>query len=134
MPVYYDPNLSDQEYYSPENNSQNSRDIGSALRTAGTMIGLNIIGVAASRYLMSAAKTTLKNWQSNSQSIIRRSLAQKTFNLNSSIQKYLNSIKDSSNYAIKRVTSAFKDPKTLLATTTGVWRRNVLSGISVGYG
>lgn len=157
MPVYYDPNLSDQEYYSPENNSQNSGDIGSALRTAGTMIGLNIIGVAASRYLMSAAKSTLKSWQSNSQSIIRRSLAQKTFNLNSNIkkytapykqtiqdssiykaglerQKYLNLIKDSSDYSIKRVTSAFKDPKTLLSTTLGVWRRNVLSGIGVSYG
>lgn len=156
--AYYNPQDSQDRYYSPEaNTNQQGTDLGPILRTMGAAIALNVVGGLVTKHLVNASKNTLKSWSANSKSIIRKNIADKAISnyssfkrttepirasiVNSSIYKasqerraLLEPLKGTSGYGIKRVTSTFKNTKTFAATVGGVWKRNVLQGMAVAYG
>jgi len=159
MPQYYNPQASDDQYYDPQQNTQNnsSADFGPMLRTMGVAIGLNLVGAVATKHLVGFGKNTLRSWSKNSSSIVRKNIAEKTISTFSSFKKatapFTKSITESSvykvgqerkailaglkgkpGYGLARISTAFKNPKTLLATTAGVWKGQVLSGMAVAYG
>lgn len=157
--MYYNPLISDQEsYYDPTQNS--SGDAGQVLSEAAknlVIIGaLNIAGGLATKYIGGKVSNTLKQWSKNSKSIIRKNIANKITSTatsisnsispitkvikNSSIAKagqaratMLKNIEGQPGHGLTRLTSAFKNPKTFLATTAGVWKQNVLNGMGVAY-
>lgn len=160
MSSYYNPQDNETPYYSPEANTQetgpNIRQIAKDFLVVG---GLNIVGQAASRYLGGQIKKTLHSWSSLSAGSIRGALASKTLSLTSKISSgyqgsRLNSflktnpiaqagqaraamlapLKGTVGYGATRLTSAFKNPKTLMAASLGVWKKNVWSGMGVAYG
>jgi len=159
MPEYYNPQSSDDQYYDSQQNTQNntSADMGPMLRTMGMAIGLNIAGIAVTKHVIGSSKNVLRSWAKNSESITRRNLANKTISTYSSLKKvvspFAKSITENSVYkagqarravlegmkgkpgaGLARITTAFKNPKTLLATTAGVWKNQVLYGMGVAYG
>lgn len=158
MNNYYDPRSDQDWYYSPENNTQTTTaSIGPAIKSLLVVGGLNLVGAAATRYLGGQIKNTIKSWSTQSGNSLRKSIATKALSYNNrlsqKIQPFKNAyertsiyqagrerkasldkIKGRPGYGVTRLTSAFKNPSTFLATSIGVWKRNVWSGMGVAYG
>ena len=158
---YYTPDQdSENRYYDPQNNLQpdTPSEIGNTAKMLALGIGLNIIGSAITHRLVGGVKSTLRSWESNATSTIRRGIANKVIgqyeNINSKLfkplmndikassfykaaearQAILTPLKGTSQYAGARFTTAFKDVKTFIGTSAGVWTKNVLYGLPVAYG
>ena len=157
---FYNPMQDQDSYYDPtQNTSPDSpgQIVGSAIKSLLVVGTLNAIGGVATKFLGAQAKSTLKSWAKNESSIYRKAFAQKTISaaksMTSSFEPVRKAMRDSSigkaavarritlqkmegqpGYGLARLTTAFKNPKTLLATTVGTWKKNVLSGMAVAYG
>jgi hypothetical protein len=164
MAYYNSQSETPDSYYDPQSNAVPQQDTGATIRkgigTLVAVIGLNVAGVALTHKFIGAAKNTLKGWQANSKSVVRKAVADDVISQYSKIKQnlvkpyrdslekspiyhalkqrdtYLNKLKDSgsSSYNFSRISSAFKDPLTFAGVTARIWKKNVLQGVAVAYG
>lgn len=149
------------QYYDPHYNSQQQdQSVGNALGTlAKTMVvmgALNMVGQAGTKWLSRKAgrmiqargtgrlKELTKGMtnptiggivkKTNTYKKIARPLKKTSiYQAGKARQQRLSSLKGKPGYGAARLTSAFKNPKTLLSAAIGTWKQNVLSGIGVAY-
>ena len=156
--AYYNPLQQQQGYYDAYNNTPTesaSSVIGGAIKSLVTISALNLVGTAATKWLGGKAHSTMKKWLkqpggpkraiaqkaykaqrivSRNKAVVKKHLANTSYGKAAATrQAKLAGMKGKPGYGSARLTSAFKNPKTLLATTAGVWKRNVLSGMGVAY-
>lgn len=159
--AYWNPQKEGNRYYDPYYQAQEpGPSLGQSLMgVAKTMVvigGLNLIGGAAGKWFSRKAGMAIKKHSKGHLSSIARNMKRptlggilqrtKTFKRISAPLKrtsvyksgqtrarQLATLKGKPGYGLARVTTAFKNPKTFLAATAGVWKQNVLSGIGVAY-
>lgn len=150
---YYDP-----YYQSQEPGASVGQNLMGLAKTMAVIGVLNMAGQSATKWLSRKAGSALKNYSKghlgsiarkmNTQNptmggIIRRTNTYKKivkplkrtsiYKAGQARHQRLESLKGKRGYGAARLTSAFKNPKTFLASTAGVWSRNVLQGMGVAY-
>lgn len=157
--AYYNPNRTQDNYYNPYDNARNDaspmQQAGQMLKSLALIGGLNLIGSAVTHRLASGANRVMKSWMRKPFGI-RRQVAQRAYKATRVLSRSKNNIKQSlkrtsygkayqarierlrglkgkSGYGAARFTSAFRNPKTLIASAASVWKKNVFDGMGVAY-
>lgn len=160
--AYWNPQKQGDNYYDPYYQSQEpGPSAGQALmgmaKTMAVIGVLNFVGGAATRALSGKAGQAIAKYSKGGLGSIARNMKSPTiggiigrtntfksitaplkrtsiYKASQTRARQLSTLKGKPGYGLARVTTAFKNPKTFLAATAGVWKQNVLSGIGVAYG
>ena len=159
--AFYNPSQDAQDrYYDPQSNVQQDTgaELGNNLKLMATAMALNAVGAVVTHKLIGGVKSTLRSWEKNTASVIRRDFAKGVIDRYSSVKNnFIKPINDSlqrtgawkaaearkvmlktkegmPGYGALRLISGFKDFNTFAGTLGGVWKKNVLAGLPLAYG
>ncbi|MCK9429445.1 MAG: hypothetical protein M0R17_05535 [Candidatus Omnitrophica bacterium] len=146
-------------YYDPQQNTKSDVDVGTLARQIVLPMVADVAGLLVAKYVTHTSISKLKSWRTSQNSFknsLSNSIFSKTESFNKKIQPFkksitenplyksvvksgqerealLSNLKGTSRYNTTRVSSVFKNPKTLAYSAAKVWKENVWSGMAAQY-